>query len=222
MTSPILNLCYTFPGIGLLAAYGYWLDYADGMDSGPFPFAFSTQTYGLRFNGSMPVLDNLNIVYTGEYAYQADYGKNPRSYQVNYFHFTGGFKMPNAGAGFSDITGKIGWEYLGSDNDTSLQAPLGTNHLFQGWADQFLVTPPEGVVDLHVALGTKFFGVDVLAVYHQLDAAEGGADYGHEIDASISKKFGKHYTLLAACAYYFAETYRSDTQKFWMQAVVNF
>jgi hypothetical protein len=220
MMSPILNLGYTFPGVGKLTAYGYWLDYADDINSGHF--SFSTQTYGLRFNGSIPVLDNLDIFYTGEYAYQADYKKNPRNYQDNYFHFIGGLKMPKVGAGFSDITGKIGREYLGSDNDIGLQTPLGTNHAFQGWADQFLVTPPEGVVDLYATLGTKFFGVDVLVVYHQFDAAEGGADYGREIDARISRKFCRHYTLLAGSAHYFAETYRSDTQKFWIQAVVNF
>ena len=220
MTSPLLNLGYTFPGVGKLTAYGYLLDFADSRNSGQF--AFSTQTYGLRFNGSRSVVDNFDVFYTGEYAYQMDYKKNPTSYQANYFHFIGGFKMPKAGVGFSDITGKIGWEYLGSDNNTGFQIPLGTNHAFQGWADKFLVTPSKGVVDLYAALGTKLFGVDMLAVYHQFDAAEGGADYGHEIDAKISWKFSKHYTLLAAYAHYFAETFRSDTQKFWIQAVINY
>ncbi len=222
MTSPILNLGYTFPEIGRLTAYGYWLDYTDAKDSGPFPFAFSTQTYGIRFNGSMPVQDNLNAFYTGEYAYQADFKKNPRSYHTNYFHLIGGVKIPDAGAGFSDITGKLGWEHLGSSKGVGLQTPLGTNHAFQGWADQFVVTPPTGVVDLYGALGAKFYSVEMLAVYHQFDAAEGGADYGQEIDAFISKKFGKHYTILAAYAQYFANEYKTDTKKIWIQAVINF
>ena len=222
MTSPFLNLGYTFPEIGKLSAYGYWLDYDDDHNSGPFPFAFSTQTYGTRFNGSTSVGKNLNLLYTAEYAYQADYKDNPVDYNANYFHFLGGIKIPQAGAGFSDITATIGWEYLGSDNGVGLQTPLGTNHAFQGWADQFLTTPPDGVVDLYGALGATLWGVNLLGVYHQFDAAKGSTDYGHEIDAQITKKFGEHYSLLAAYANYFANDFKTDTRKFWLQAVINF
>ena len=144
------------------------------------------------------MVENLNLLYTAEYAYQADYKNNPRDYNANYFHFIGGIKIPKVGAGFSDITAKIGWEYLGSDNGVGLQTPRGTNHAFQGWADQFLVTPPDGAVDLYGALGTTLWGVNLLGVYHRFDAAEGSADYGHEIDAQITKTFGEHYSLLAA------------------------
>lgn len=80
MSSPLLNLDYTFPRIGKLTAYGYWLDYTDDHNSGPFPFAFSTQTYGIRFNGSTSLAENLNLLYTAEYAYQADYKNNPSDY----------------------------------------------------------------------------------------------------------------------------------------------
>ncbi len=222
MTSPFLNLGYTFPEIGKLTAYGYWLDYDDDHNSGPFPFAFSTQTYGIRFNGSTSVVENLNLLYTAEYAYQADYKNNPRDYNANYFHFSGGIKIPKAGAGFSDITAKIGWEYLGSDKGVGLQTPLGTNHAFQGWADQFLTTPPDGVVDLYGALGTTLWGVNMLGVYHQFDAAEGSTDYGHEINAQVTKKFSEHYSLLAAYANYFANDFKTDTWKFWLQGVINF
>ena len=222
MASPLLNLGYTFPGIGKLSAYGYWLDYDDDRNSGPFSFAFSTQTYGIRFNGSTSVVENLNLFYTAEYAYQADYKNNPGNYNANYFHFIGGIKIPKAGAGFSDITAKTGWEYLGSDNGIGLQTPLGTNHAFLGWADQFLVTPPDGVGDLYGALGATVWGVNLLGVYHQFDAAEGSEDYGHEIDAQVTKKFGEHYSLMAKYANYFANDFKTDTWKFWLQAVISF
>ena len=222
MTSPLLNVSYAFPGIGKLTAYGYWLDYDDDHNSGPFSFAFSTQTYGIRFNGSTSLVNNLNLLYTAEYAYQADYKNNPVDYNANYFHFLGGIKIPKVGAGFSDIIAKIGWEYLGSDNGAGLQTPLGTNHAFQGWADQFLVTPSDGVVDLYGALGTTLWGVNLLGVYHQFDAAKGSADYGNEIDAQITKAFGEHYSLLAAYANYFANDFKTDTWKFWLQAAINF
>ncbi len=222
MKSPLLNIGYTLSGIGKLTGYGYWLDYDDADNSGPFSYAFSTQTYGIRFNGSTDMLGDFDLLYTAEYAYQSDYKNNPVDYNANYFHFVGGIKIPKAGARLSNVIAKIGWEYLGSDNGVGLKTPLGTNHAFQGWADQFLVTPPDGVVDMYGAVGTSLAGVNLLGVYHQFDAAKGGADYGNEIDFQVSKTFAKRYSLLVAYANYFANDYKSDTWKFWFQAGVSF
>ncbi len=85
MQSPLLNLGYNFPGIGKLTAYGYWLDYDDPHDSGPFAYAFSTRTYGIRFKGSASLFEDLSLFYTAEYAYQTDYKDNPASYGANYY-----------------------------------------------------------------------------------------------------------------------------------------
>jgi Alginate export len=222
MRSPILNLSYDVLDYGKATAYGYWLGYSSNFNSGPFPFAFSTQTYGLRFDGSTGIIDNLKALYTAEYAYQKDYDKNPRSYHANYFHLMGGFRIPEVGAGFSNIIGKVDWEYLGSKNNVAFQTPLGTNHAFQGWADQFLVTPPQGVRDLYGTLGVMFYGVKMAAIYHQFDSAVGGRDYGHEIDAVISKKLSKHYTLQGKYAQYYARDFKTDTQKFWLSLIVGF
>ena len=222
VASPLLNLGYTFPDIGKLTAYSYLLDYSDADNSGPFPFAFSTQTYGLRFNGIRPLTANFDVLYTAEYAYQANFRGNPKNYNANYFHFIGGFRVNEVASFFEDITPKIGWEYLGSDNGTALQTPLGTNHAFQGWADQFLVTPPGGIRDLYGDLSIRIHGVKLQAVYHQFDAAEGGETYGHEIDALISRTFADHYTLMFVYANYFARDYKTDTRKFWAQITVAF
>jgi len=89
-------------------------------------------------------------------------------------------------------------------------------------ADQFLVTPEDGVMDLYAALSAMLFGVKMQVRYHQSNAAEGGADYGHEIDALVSRKFTGHYTLLAAYANYLSEDFKTDTTKFWLQVVANF
>lgn len=222
IAAPLLNLGYTFPDIGKLSLYGYWLDYSDAGDSGPFAFAFSTQTYGLRFKGARSFAEHFNVLYTAEYARQADLGDNSKNYGADYFHFVGGFRVGVAGSILSDVTARIGWEYLGSDDGTGLQTPLGTNHAFQGWADQFLVTPADGVKDLYGDLSAKISGVKLQAVYHQFDAAQGGDDYGHEIDALISRTFLDNYTLLLAYANYFARDYKTDTQKFWVQMTVGF
>jgi len=41
-------------------------------------------------------------------------------------------------------------------------------------------------------------------------------------DLLVSKKFGKHYVLLAKYAYYDADQFSTDTQKLWLQAEANF
>lgn len=219
MTSPIFNLAYTFPNIGKLTTYAYLLDYTGttGAD-----LRNSTQSYGIRFNGKTGIIDNLKAHYTAEYAYQRDYMNNPVRYDANYMHFIGGLEIPDLAWGFTNLTGKIGWEQLGSDNNQGLQTPLGTNHAFNGWADLFLVTPPQGLQDLYGVLSTKLFGVKLMTVYHQFDSAVGGIDYGHEIDALVVKKFAKHYTVLFKYANYFARNFKTDTQRFWVSVGVDF
>ena len=52
--------------------------------------------------------------------------------------------------------GAGGYEVLGADNGvalTSFQTPLATLHKFQGWADKFLVTPPNGLRDAYGSIG---------------------------------------------------------------------
>ncbi len=217
MSSPILNLSYNVQDIGILTGYGYWLDFNNTPRLG-----LSSQTYGIRFSGATTVIDNLKALYTAEYANQLDYQKNPSNYNADYYHAIVGFKAPQLGWGFSNLIGKVGWEQLGSNNGVAFQTPLGTNHAFNGWADQFLVTPPTGIQDLYGSISAKLHGVKMMVVYHQFDSAVGNIDYGHEIDALIVKKFGKHYRMLAKYAQYYSRNFKTDTQKFWLAFGVNF
>lgn len=222
MQSPLLNFKYTFPGIGSLSAYGYWLDYNDPDNSGPSAFAFSTQTLGLRFDGSREVVDNLNLLYTAETARQEDYQNNPEDYAAHYLHLILGMMVPNSESVVTNIGGKLGYEVLGSDNNISLKTPLGTNHAFNGWADQFLTAPPEGLRDLYAALYFTWPGVKADIVYHDFRADTGGANFGSEIDLSLTKKFTDNYILQAKYADYNADEFKTDVKKFWLQFTVNF
>jgi hypothetical protein len=222
MQSPLLNLKYTFQDIGSLTGYGYWLDYDDPDDSGPFDYAFSTQTFGLRFNGSTAVTDNLKLLYTAEYASQSDYQDNPEDYTADYYHFIGGLLAPNSGSMLTNISGKIAYEVLGADDEVSFKTPLGTNHGFNGWADMFLTAPKEGLRDLYGVLGSSIAGVNLKLIYHDFQADEGGSDYGTEFDAMLTKKFAGHYTVQATYADYNADEYKTDVQKFWLSLTVAF
>ena len=222
MQSPLVNLKYTFEGIGAVNGYGYWLDYDDPDDSGPFPYAFSTRTLGVRFDGKNAVADNLSLLYTAEYANQADYQDNSEDYTADYYHFIGGLLAANSGARLTNISGKIAYEVLGSDNGVSFKTPLGTNHGFNGWADLFLTVPPAGLRDLYGILSGSIAGVKVDLIYHDFQADAGGSDYGTEFDAMLTKKFADHYTLQATYANYNADEFKTDTEKFWLQLTVVF
>ena len=217
MSSPLLNLKYSFPGVGSLVGYGYWLDYDDPDNSGSPPYALSTQTLGLRFNGSAAVADNFNLLYTAEYANQVEYQDNPQDFSADYYHFIGGLLVPNKDSMFTNISAKLAYELQGEDNGVSFKTPLGTNHAFGGMADLFLTTPPDGLRDLYGIVSTTVAGVKIDLMYHDFQADTGDSDYGTEFNTKLVKKFGKHYTLMAAYANYSADEYKTDTEKFWLQ-----
>jgi hypothetical protein len=159
MKSPMLNLNYSFGDIGSVSGYGYWLDYDDPDDSGPFEYAYSSQTYGLYLNGSPALSDNFKLLYTAAYAGQTDYGDNPKDFTADYYNVIGGLMVPNKGSLLTKINGKIGYEVYGSDNGVSFQTPLGANHRYNGWADLFGKTKPaDGLRDLYGAVGGIFAG----------------------------------------------------------------
>ena len=122
----------------------------------------------------------------------------------------------------TNIGGKVGYEVLGSDNNISLKTPLGTNHAFNGWADQFLTAPPEGLRDFYAALTLTWLGVKADVIYHDFKADSGGADYGSELDLSLTTKFGENYLLQAKYADYNADEFNTDVQKFWLQFTLMF
>jgi hypothetical protein len=222
MKTSLLNMKYIFQDIGSLAGYSYWLDYDNPDDSGPFEYAFSTQTFGLRFDGTTALNDNLKLLYTAEYASQSDFKENPKDYHADYYHLIVGLLQPNSGSIVSNISGKIAYEVLGADNGVSFKTPLGTNHSFNGWADQFLTAPPDGLRDLYGILSGTIADIKIDLIYHDFQADEGGSDYGTEFDAMLTKNFGSHYILQAAYANYNADEYKTDTQKFWLQFTVTF
>ena len=113
---------------------------------------------------------------------------------------------------------------LGADRGTALtsfQTPLATLFKFNGWADKFLTTPPNGLRDLYggAAYGFKMVGpIELLsfqAVYHRFDSERLNQHYGNEIDLLASAKIGR-YVVSARYADYDAKLFATDTKKLWL------
>src|SRR3569623_560017 len=168
MSSDLFNANYAGWAAGALSAYTYLLDYATTP-------AASTATYGLRFTGATALNTDAKLLYTAEFAQQSDYADNPASFDLNYL-------FAELGGSLRGITGKLGYEVLEGNGTQSVQTPLATLHAFNGWADQFLVTPAAGLEDKYLGVGSTAWGDEWLAVYHDYSANHGGADYGTELN----------------------------------------
>jgi len=210
----LANLSYATP-IGAVTGFAYLVDQDEAAVQG---FRLSSQTYGARFTGWRPLAKGVKLSWQASYATQSDYHRNPNSYRAVYY-------LIDATLDASGWKLNGGYEVLGADKGTALtsfETPLATLFKFQGWADKFLTTPPNGVRDLYgsVGYGVKQIGpaqaVTLQAVYHRFDSDRLSQHEGNELDLLASARLGR--TMLSArYADYRADTFATDTHKFWLQ-----
>lgn len=191
-----------------ISAYAYLLDFNQAA-------ALSSETYGLDYKGSFKVSDDVKLGVNLAFAEQSDYEDNPNDFDAGYY-------FGELSASFKPLTIAIGHEVLESDNGVSFKTPLATLHKFQGFADKFLVTPPNGIEDTYLKIVTKIGGVKLIAFYHDFEAETGGMDYGDEIDFIAAYNINKNYSVLFKYAAYDADDFATDTDKAWLMFTANF
>ena len=201
--------------IGKLTGFAFLVDQDEAAVQG---YRLSSQTYGIRFAGTRPISKTTKLTYALSYAQQSDYHHNPNDYRADY-------ALAELGAEISAWKVGVGYELLGADKGiafTSFQTPLATLHKFQGWADKFLTTPPNGIQDYYAQAGygwkkkLGFDAMNALVVYHRFDSARLGQHYGDEWDALLAAKKGR-WTATAKLASYDADRFATDTRKLWLQ-----
>lgn len=194
----------------------------------------SSATYGGRFAGTYAFSKTVKWNYAVSYARQTSNKTNPLIYAADYYLADGSFDIKAFKLG-------AGVEVLGSDKTVTtkatglpfaggfaFQTPFATLHKFQGWADKFLTTPAQGIVDYYGSAGYgwkkvgPFDTIAVSAIYHRFDSDVGKINYGEEYDAQIVAKV-KKYTFTAKYADYERKgiasfTGDADTKKFWLSA----
>jgi hypothetical protein len=198
----LLNASYK-TAIGKVTGYAYLLEVDNNTDNG-------LDTYGLRLNGGK------DITYQVEYAMQSS-ESGPASYDTDYI-------LAEVGTKFAGLGVKLGYELLGSDDGNyGFSTPLATLHKFNGWSDQFLNTPKEGLQDLYASIGGKAGASGKWAVVlHKFDADQASAtvdDLGTEIDAVYKHSFTKNYSGGIKLAAYQAgddTAGKVDTNKVWL------
>lgn len=176
--------------------------------------AASTATYGVRWGGSR-VRQGRGPGWTVEVARQSDHADNPNDFNHDYW-----LLEPTWTHG--QVTARAGWEHLGGDGVTAVQAPLATLHAFNGWADQFLVTPAAGLEDRYLGAGGKFGRgkwdgkLNWNVAWHDYRADAGGR-YGREWNASLAFPLPAGLAGLVKVADYRADGFARDTTKLWLQ-----
>lgn len=185
----------TYTGLECLdiTAFAYFLDFESSSPGN------SSNSYGFRLKGAYPLSENWKLGYVGSYARQTDAGKNPEDYDANY-------AWGSASIGYQPIgTIEAGYELLGSDDGRArFVTPLSTAHKFNGFADAFLDNGGvNGLQDFFVsaapALPWKLKGK---VIYHRFWSDENGTHLGDEIDAVVTRKFGKYLTFLTKAAWF--------------------
>ena len=190
------QLSYKTP-LGTLTGYTLFLD-VDEQSGGAFS-AFSSKTFGGRFQGKTKITDGVTALYAFDYAHQNDLGDNMGDYSLDYY-------LIEPGVSFAGLTAKLGYEVLEGDWINAFQTPLGTLHAFQGAADLFLVTPARGIEDAYTKLKYKVSNLDVLSgtvlsfVYHNFDSNAGHTNYGSEWGVKIARKLKTDYGTVAVSA----------------------
>lgn len=217
----IANVKYKFSPTTSLTGYGYLVDW-----DGKALAATSTKTFGARLDGSQKMDDHWKVLYTAEYAKQDDY-KDGSALIDNYYYRVG------AGAGYDNWFLRLDQEKLSGNSDNkAFQTPLGTNHLFQGWADVFLTTPNQGIEDTMLIAGGKVFNTLLKAEYHFINADRDfnqvgggqGDSYGKELDLGAYYKFNKALTGSLEYASFkegdqYAGARKRSVDKVWLTAI---
>ncbi|HPH06143.1 MAG TPA: alginate export family protein [Methylotenera sp.] len=211
----IFNAKYKISPTESLIGYGYFIDVANLGQNNGNPAAISTaaqggnglgasqdttptattdassKTFGVRLDGTHKINDAWRALYTAEYAKQTDYRGGSSLIDAHYFKLGGG-------AGYGNWSLRIDHEKLSSnDGKYAFQTPLGTNHLFQGWADVFLATPRQGMEDTFITMAGSIEKAKLYAEYHIFKADEKyqsingklGDKYGTEFDLSVAYPF---------------------------------
>ena len=192
---------------GRLSAYGLLLDFQNAP-------AQSNQTYGARWSHEWEA-GAFRPRVTLEAATQSDYRGNSAGFDLGYQHAELAVRRDR-------WTVTAGGERLEGNDTRGFSTPLATLHAFQGWADVFLATPPDGVRDLYASVSYTTPNwpaaqpVTLILRAHDFTDDSGDADFGSEFDASARFVLNERVSIETKSAFFEGDDPRfADRTKFW-------
>ncbi|MFT4176007.1 MAG: hypothetical protein QM627_05070 [Luteolibacter sp.] len=188
----LLNGSYTGIENFTLGAYAYLMDFDSENDNGAAD-KWDNNTFGMSASTSLS-----GFAFYGEVAYQTHAGVlDDRDAFYEHFHVTKKF-------GEHALT--VGIENLGA----GFQAPLGTLHAFNGFADVFISGRTDGshngLTETYLTYTMPvFFGMKWSNTLRALGDNTISTGYGYEFDSTLTKKFDEHFTAIATFAHFESE-----------------
>lgn len=210
--SVLANASYEMAA-GKLTAFAYRVA-IDPIVGVPGAVRDASATFGVRFAGAHP-MDAVRLSYVVSYAAQQETARNPLAFDLDYY--LGEIKATHGAWSLG-----AGVEVLEGDGSKGFTTPLATLHRFQGWADKFLATPPDGIDDRYLTMGVMrqrwaaLETVSIAATYHRYGAQRGSMRYGSETDLQAQAKWRRLTGTLKYAAYR-ADDLLTDTTKWWLQ-----
>ena len=196
---------FTWSGIEdtTVKTYGYFMDLGNRAGN-----ANSNNTFGFSFDRTFTLECELELPLYGEFAWQEDGANSPLNYETTYFHIETGLNLNDRGV-------TVGYERLGSDNGVGFRTPLATLHKFNGYNDQFLNTPANGLSDFYAGFHAKLPGKVILQpAYHWFGPAGDFGSFGEEFDIGASRKINDNLTILTKFSHYMADGFGADSNNF--------
>jgi len=196
--------------LGQLGGFYYGFELDTGPDEARVQTA-SNETVGVRYTGRFD-RNPFSLAWTASHARQQDFAENPVTYRAKYW--------------LGDIEGRwdrlsvgLRYEELGADAGAGVgfQTPVGTLHKFQGAADIFLVTPPEGLRERSVRAVYRVGQIGPVrkvrfdVAFQDYAATTVDRHYGTEIDLGLRAAF-RGIAFALDYATYNADDFAVDTR----------
>ena len=196
--SDLLNIQYQLNDNTSVGAYHYAIENESLVSN-------QHKTSGIRFTASWP-LQHLAPGVKLEYAHQTpDFGSSTD------------YLMMEAAIKISWLQLLAGQESLGGRNNTGFQTPLATLHKFNGFTDQFLLTPGVGLEDRYATLRFTLGPGRIELTAHEFAAEDGGFDLGKEHSVGAWYRLGERGSLAIKWARFDGKANRTDIRKYWLQ-----
>ncbi|MGK0340230.1 MAG: hypothetical protein ACJAYE_000734 [Candidatus Azotimanducaceae bacterium] len=203
--SHVFNLQYQFNERLSIAAYHYRLNNDDVLTG-------NHNTSGIRFSGQWPMAE-VTPSLTLEYARQFPNLSQVPNVDLDHIHYQRIELMLKRGR-FSLL---LGSEMFMSEQNIAFQTPLATLHKFQGFTDQFLTTPVDGLRDQYATVRVNVGPGRVEFTAHQFESDGDRRRIGKEHSVGAWYRIGERGQLLLKWARFNGARPSGDVRKYWLQ-----
>lgn len=187
-----------------VVAYGYRIDNRDLA-------AVSNNTLGLSYNLNYKI-DSI------KYRVQIEAAQQDR-FEINADNLP--YYLIDLGFGINTYEINARYEILGSKNNSAFVTPLGSNHDFEGWADEIGNTPNVGIRNFSLGLLWRASPFRVETSYHFFKGDQQGQDIGREFDLDFIYKPARKHSISLRLANFEPEDNSGSIRKVYLDYSFN-